>query len=268
VFLALAWLYLTRVADPVASIRAPAETRDERRAALHAIGPMSRGEWGVLIVFLFTVAGWTLREPIARLLPAAADLLTKRIDDAAVAIIAGVALFAIPSGDRERPRLLDWATASRLPWEVLLLFGGGLALAAGVQASGLDRLAADAMGAAVAWPSWALLLTVVVAAVFLSEITSNTAQASLFLPLLAGIAAASGTDPLALLVPCVIALSCAFMMPMGTPPNAIVFSSGRLTIRQMAWRGLGLNWLGIALVMLLAYSLVPRVLIGTPAASP
>lgn len=259
IFLTIAWWYLTRVACRFDQRELPGG--DELiRSELRALGPMNRGERAVMIVFFITIAGWMLREPIARFFPAAEEILTRRIDDAAVALFGGILLFIIPVDPRRGQFVMDWSTASRLPWEVLLLFGGGLSLAAGVQSSGLDDVIAASLAAAGQWPIFLMLLLLVTVSVFLSEVTSNTAQANLFLPILAGVAAATGNDPMRLLAACAIALSCAFMMPMGTPPNAIVFASGRLTIRRMASAGFGLNLIGIALVMLAAYTLIPWIL--------
>ncbi|MBL8746913.1 MAG: SLC13/DASS family transporter [Phycisphaerae bacterium] len=256
----VAWLYLTRFAYPIAE-RALPGGRDEIRAELASLGPMSRGERSVLIVFLVTVAGWMLREPVARLLPAAiGNWVSTSIDDTTVALVGGLVLFAIPVDLRSRTFVMDWSAVARLPWDILFLFGGGLSLAAGVQSSGLADLLGNALAATHSWPLVLTLLLLLTASVFLSEVTSNTAQANLFMPILAGLALAAGVAPLTIIAPCTIAFSCAFMLPMGTPPNAIVFGSGRVTIRQMARAGLGLNFLGIALILASAYTLIPWVL--------
>lgn len=254
-FLFVAWLYLTRIAF---SIRGAAITggRDSIRRDLAALGPMTRPERWVMIVFFLTVAGWMLREPFAAIVPAWKDWITGRIDDTTVALVGGILLFLIPADLKRREFIMDWKTATRLPWDVLLLFGGGLSLATAVQSSGLDDVLAGAFGATHDWPYWLVVLTLVTAAAFLSEITSNTAQANLFMPILAGVAAASGVEPISIIAPCTLAFSCAFMLPMGTPPNAIVFGSGRVTIPQMAKAGFALNLIAITLIMLAAHTLI------------
>ncbi len=264
VFLLVAWLYLTRFACPIREAALPGG-RDGIRRDLAALGPMSRGERSVLIVFLLTVAGWMLREPIARIVPDdIGKWITTAIDDTTVALVGGLLLFVIPVDLRRAKFVMDWDAVSKLPWDVLLLFGGGLSLAVGVQSSGLADVLAGALGATHAWPMVLTMLLLLTASVFLSEVTSNTAQANLFMPILAGVALATGIAPLEVIAPCTIALSCAFMMPMGTPPNAIVFGSGRVTIRQMARAGLGLNLLGIGLVLVAAYTLIPWAMPSIP----
>jgi sodium-dependent dicarboxylate transporter 2/3/5 len=258
VFLFIAWVYLTRVAHPIEERELPGG-RELIRRELALLGPMSGPERSVMVVFFITALGWMGREPIARLIPSTKDWLTGRIDDTTVALIGGLLLFVIPVDLKRGRFVMDWSVAARVPWEVLLLFGGGLSLAAGVQASGLADVLAGGLSLTHSWPAALVLLLLVVSAVFLSEVTSNTAQANLFMPILAGIALAAGAEPISILIPCTIALSCAFMMPMGTPPNAIVFGSGRVTIRQMARAGFGLNLIGVALIMIAAYALVPFV---------
>lgn len=257
IFLAAAWVYLTRIACPVRGTSLPGGSEVIRRD-LAALGPMSRGERAVLTVFLLTVAGWMFREPVARLLTEAwGTWLSAAVDDTTVALIGGLVLFAIPINLRKRQFVMDWQGVSKLPWDVLLLFGGGLSLAAGVQSSGLANLFAEALSSTNHWPALLTMALLLTAAVFLSEVTSNTAQANLFMPILAGVAAATGLPLMPLLISCTIALSCAFMMPMGTPPNAIVFGSGRVTIRQMARAGLGLNVIAIVLSLIAFYTLIP-----------
>jgi sodium-dependent dicarboxylate transporter 2/3/5 len=154
---------------------------------------------------------------------------------------------------------MDWKTASRMPWDVLLLFGGGLSLAAGLQASGLDKIIGGLFAGMHGVHPVVFLLLIVGVCVFMSEVTSNTAQANVMLPIIAVVAGTLGVNPLLLLIPATMALSCAFMMPMGTPPNALVFSSGMVTIRQMARAGFALNLLTIALCVAMAYTVVPWV---------
>jgi sodium-dependent dicarboxylate transporter 2/3/5 len=257
----VAWLYLTRVAHPIEERELPGG-RELIRRDLAALGPMSGPERSVMVVFFLTVLGWMGREPMARLIPSTKEWLTGRIDDTTVALIGGLLLFVIPADLKRGRFVMDWSVAARVPWEVLLLFGGGLSLAAGVQTSGLADVIAGGLGITDSMPTALTLLLLLTLAVFLSEVTSNTAQANLFMPILAGIALASGIEPLSILWPCTLAFSCAFMMPMGTPPNAIVFGTGRVTMRQMARAGLGLNLAGIVLIVIAAYALVPWAISG------
>jgi solute carrier family 13 (sodium-dependent dicarboxylate transporter), member 2/3/5 len=151
---------------------------------------------------------------------------------------------------------MDWQSAEKLPWGVLLLFGGGLALAEAVTATGLAQWIGAAMAALDQLPLLMLIIALTAVVIFLTELTSNTATAAAFLPLIASLAVALGEDPFLLLVPAAIAASCAFMLPVATPPNAIVYGSGFVTIPQMARGGAWLNVLFIGLITALAYSLV------------
>ena len=266
VFTGVMWAFLVFVACPVRVGAIPGGQgmiRDE----LEKLGPTTFAQRGVMACFGLTVAGWVLREPALLLLEAldvdgAAAFIKGGLDDAAVSMIGGLLLFLMPAfraGGR-RDKLMNWATAKKLPWDILLLFGGGLCLAAGIQASGLDTTLGAKLSAIGGMPAWAVVLIAASISVFVSEFTSNVAQANVFYPILAGVAGGAGIDPMLLLFPCCIALSCAFMMPMGTPPNAIAFATGRVSIRQMAITGIGLNLLGIVLVVAFTLLVMTRVL--------
>ena len=178
------------------------------------------------------------------------------VSDAGIAIIAGVLLFLIPAGARRGVRLLDWDTAVALPWGVLLLFGGGLALSSQFTKSGLTKW----IGAHVA--SWTGLATVVLiiaftaGIVFLTELTSNTATAATFLPIAGGVAVGLDAHPILLTVPVALAATCAFMLPVATPPNAIAYGSGYVTAGQMIRGGLWLNVVAIVLIPLVTLTLL------------
>ena len=177
------------------------------------------------------------------------------LDDTAIAIAAGLALFLLP-GDGAGRMVLDWSDAEDgLPWGVLLLFGGGLSLAAAVAATGLDSWFGEQVSGLGALPVILILMSVVGLVIFLTEVTSNTATAATFIPVLGGIAAGIGVDAMSLLIPAAFAATCAFMLPVGTPPNAIVFGSGAVTIGQMARGGVVLNVVGILLITAFAYLL-------------
>ncbi len=264
-----AWLALTKLILPIRLPEIPGEhslIRDEIRK----LGPMSRGEWSVLGAFSLTVAGWVLREPLKLLfnavgaeggaLRAAAAVLDKQIDDTTVAILGAVLLFMIPVNLKRGEFAMDWRTAAKMPWGVLLLFGGGLSLAAGVQASGLDVAMGERLKGLHELHPVVFLLIVAAVSTFGSEVMSNVAQTNIFMPILGVMAVGAGMDPLLLMFPATMALSCAFMMPMGTAPNALAFGTGRVTIRQMAWAGLWLNLISIALVTLHARTIVPWII--------
>jgi sodium-dependent dicarboxylate transporter 2/3/5 len=176
------------------------------------------------------------------------------VSDTGIAMTAALALFLVPVGDGRRA--LDWATAERMPWGVLILFGGGLSLAAAIQGSGLALWLGEAMGGLRALPVFVVILLVTTLITFLTEFTSNTATAAAFLPLASSLAVGIGVDPLLLVVPAALAASSGFMLPVGTPPNAIVFASGRLTIGQMARAGFALDLLMVVLITLVGYFVV------------
>lgn len=255
VFLVLAWLVLTKLAFR-SGLREIPGGKQVIQEEIQKLGKMSRGEWTVLVVFVTTALLWVFRQPLTGW-TALTDVLpfVANLNDAVIAIAAAVALFLIPVKAREGVSALDWQQAQKLPWGVLLLFGGGLALAAAVQASGLDEYVGNQVGAVGTLP--AILLVVVTAGVvlLLTEVTSNTATAAAFLPVLGGVALGLDLFPLVLLVPAALAATCAFMLPVATPPNAIVFGSGYVTIGQMIRAGVVLNVIGIVLITAAVYFL-------------
>ncbi len=251
VFLLLAWLLLTRVIYPT-KLSAVVGGKDVLRNELAKLGPMSRGEWVVLGVFVSAAVLWISREPLSgsetvtSLLPFVANL-----DDSIIAIGAALALFLIPA-TRERgttTMTLDWRTAqSGIPWGVLLLFGGGLSLAKAVQQTGLSEYIGTQVSGFGVLPVVLMIGAVCLVILMLTELTSNTATAATFLPVLGGVALGLGIDPMLLLVPAAFAATCSFMLPVGTPPNAIVFGSGHVTMGQMIRAGVWLNLLGVVLI--------------------
>ncbi len=259
-FLAIAWFVMTRWVYPVRLPPIPGG-KELIRNELARLGPTSRGEWSVLIVFTLTACAWVLREPLLRIEWVAANApVLARIDDSVIAIAAAVALFATPVDAKRGVFALSWRTAVRLPWGVLLLFGGGLSLAGAMQDSGLDAWIGTRLGGLGALPVPLLVLIVTASIVFLSEIASNTAIAAAFLPILAAVAVSVGMDAMLLLVPAAVAASYAFMLPVGTPPNAIVFGSGHVTLAQMMRAGIWLNLIAIGLIVLATLTLAPLVL--------
>ena len=159
--------------------------------------------------------------------------------------------------------VIDWATAVKLPWGVLILFGGGLALAAATEANGVAQYIGSLARGFSGWPVLAVIVTVIALMVFMSELTSNTAQVATMLPILAALAPVLGVPPALLLLPTTIAASCAFMMPVGTPPNAIVFGTGLVRMPQMMKAGLWLNLSGILLITGITWFIIAPLLLGS-----
>jgi sodium-dependent dicarboxylate transporter 2/3/5 len=252
VFLPATWLVLTHFVFPVRMASLPGG-RDLIRRELQRQGSVSRAEWAVLTVFLLTAAAWITRPLLVKLQLQSGVRPLTGLTDAGIAIGAAVVLFALPVHPKRGEFLLSWRQAAKLPWGILILFGGGLSLASAIKATGVADFIAHGVSGLHGLSVPILVLSVTVLIVFLTELTSNTATMATFLPILAAVAVGLGVSPLLLVVPATIAASCAFMMPVATPPNAIVFSSGELTIPQMCKAGLWLNIIGIVLVMLLLY---------------
>jgi sodium-dependent dicarboxylate transporter 2/3/5 len=248
--LPLAWLLLTRVFFPVGAERI-AGGREAIAAQSRALGRVSRAEWTVGIVATLTAAAWIAQPLLARVVPG--------LSDAGIAVAAALVLFLVPIGGRgERP--LGWDATGRVPWDVLVLFGGGLSLANGIQQTGLAVGIGKSAAAAGAMPIVLVILVVTTLIVFLTELTSNTAVAAALLPVVTSLAVAIGGDPMLLAVPTVLAASCGFMMPVGTPPNAMVYGTGRITMPEMLRAGLATNLLFIALITFTTLVLVPAAL--------
>jgi sodium-dependent dicarboxylate transporter 2/3/5 len=178
------------------------------------------------------------------------------LTDPGIAICAALALFVIPVGRKPWVSTMDWETANQLPWGLLVLFGGGLSLAAAIRTNGLGEYLGHSIGSLAGVPGVMLILGVVALMIFLTEITSNTATAAALIPILAGLAPGLGIEPLLLIVPAAIAASCAFMLPVATPPNAVVFGSGLVPLPQMTRAGIWLNLIGIVVITGLCYALV------------
>ena len=244
VLMALTWWWLTRGGFKLEGNDSTHLIRQE----LEALGPMSRGEKLVTVVFLSAALAWIFR-------PLLADYISG-LNDTSIAIAAALAMFMIPVDHKQRVFLMDWQSASKLPWGVLLLFGGGLALAGAISNSGLATWIASNMDWLGGLPSIMMIAVVVMVILLLTEVTSNTATAATFLPLLGALAIAQGVPPQLLAVPAAIAASCAFMMPVATPPNAIVFGTGHMKIQSMMKAGMALNVFSIVLSTLFAYGLV------------
>ena len=250
VMLPLAWLLLTRVTCPVARRPIPGAD-DVIKAEIEALGAMSIEEKRVLAVFVLTAMCWVFRPLISMVFPGIG------LTDSGIALIGALSLFVIPANQGGGATLMTWPRAVTLPWGVLLLFGGGLSLAGAISQSGLADTIGSSLAGLEGFPVVVLVAAVTTLVVFLTEITSNMATTAVFLPIVATVAAAMGVAPLELIVPVALAASCAFMMPVATPPNAIVFASEKLTVAQMAKAGFLLN-----LIAIVAIVSIVRLLLG------
>lgn len=215
-------------------------------------GPWRAEELRTLGVFLATALLWvTRREPFGGW----SELLgLQSANDASVALLAVVAMFLIPNGKGQK--LLDWDSASGIPWGVLILFGGGVAIAAGFAESGLSSLVGEALTGLSELPVFLVIILMCLAVSFLTEITSNTATTALLMPILAAGSIAAGIDPKLLMVPAAISASFAFMLPVATGPNAIVYGSGVFTVEEMAREGFVLNLAGALVISLVLFTLL------------
>jgi sodium-dependent dicarboxylate transporter 2/3/5 len=227
------------------------------RRELAALGPMSRPERVTLGVFLGASALWITR-PLLSGLQLGGIAPFAGLSDAGIAMLAALALF-VTRADRDR-FVLDWETAVKLPWGILVLFGGGLSLAAAIQSNGVGGFLGEQVAGLAGAPSLVIVVCVVAGVVFLTELTSNTATAATLIPILAALAPGLSVEPLLLAVPAALAASCAFMLPVATPPNAVIFGSGHVTIADMSRAGLRLNLVAIALIPLITYVFALRLL--------
>ena len=255
VFLPLIWLWVTRKLE-----------RDER-LELPRVGEMSQAEILTLAVFFLTAFLWIFRQaPFGGwthwmgLTPADTSPF---VGDSTVALFAVVLLFVLPNGKSPGSvenfvdtRLMDWETAARAPWGILLLFGGGLAIATAFQESGLSEFIGGRLGFVTTLPSWALIATVCLTVSLLTELTSSTATTALLLPVLGSMAIKSDLPPEFLMAPATISASCAFMLPVATAPNTIIYSAGGIEVGKMARDGIVLNLLGVLIVSTVCYWLL------------
>lgn len=251
IFIIIAWVYLVKVAYPLKLKQLPGGQAVMRKEK-EKLGRASYEEKVVFVIFVLAAFAWITRTfLLVQFLPS--------LTDAMVGLTAALLLFIIPAKTRKGDHLLDWNTAVKLPWGILLLFGGGLAIAAGFTGSGLSEWVGSQLTALQGIPVLVVILIVAAFVIFLTEITSNTATASMMYPIMASLAVALGIHPFALMIAAGLAASCAFMLPVATPPNAVVFGSGYLRIPDMAKAGFALNIIGIFLVGLSIYYYLPLV---------
>jgi sodium-dependent dicarboxylate transporter 2/3/5 len=298
VYLAVTWFVLTRgLAQATSADRA---LEDDLKLQLRSLGPATSAEFRMMLVFGLTGLLWITRTKLVigsvTLLPgwldgfrAFSQMLTGStaalkgdiISDATVSMTMAVLLFFLPSGTRDRTGrsipLMDWPTANRLPWDMILLFGGGFALADGFRTTELSAWLGSALQAHLHGQSpWVVVAVLCTLMIFLTELTSNVATVNTVMPTLLAMAAPLGMDARLIFIPVTLAASCGFMLPIGTPPNAIVFSTGRISSRQMAGYGLILNLVGTPILTLGTFLIIGPLLIDgdsqrnieTPAAAP
>lgn len=239
VFLVLTWFLLTKVLYKPEISEIPGG-RELMTAELKKLGPMSQGEIRVAVVFALAALAWVF---VPLIWPS-----NTPISDAGIAMVVGLVLFTLPAGANKGVRLLNWASAEKLPWGVLLLFGGGLALSGQFTSSGLTEWIGNVTQGVGGLPTVLVVIILTAGIIFLTELTSNTATAATFLPVAGGVAMGIGVDPMLLAIPVALAATCAFMLPVATPPNAIVYGSGYVTIGQMVKAGFWLNIIGIFLI--------------------
>lgn len=271
VFLGMAWVILTRVLFPLPSA-SPFSGRDYIRGEYRALGPVTREEAAVAGVFTLTALLWIFRKDIVLgdwlTLPGWSGLIPHgdNLDDGTIAMLAALALFMLPvRPERGGGAIMDWATAKRLPWEILILFGGGFALARGLTTSGLSDWIGSRFEFLAGAPPWIMIGGISSSIVFLSELASNTAATQMVLPILASLARSLEVHPLLFMVPATISASCGFMLPVATPPNAIVYGSGCVPLAKMLRAGFVLNLVGIALAVFFALTIahpVFRIAVG------
>jgi sodium-dependent dicarboxylate transporter 2/3/5 len=260
IFLPVVWFYLTHIAVPP-KIRKIPGGKEVIEHDLKELGKMNTGEKLTLFVFVFVAFSWVFRRDIDLgfwLIPGWSGLLgiSEHVHDSTVAIFGAILLFLLPVDFKKRIFVLNWEWALRIPWGIILLFGGGFALAAGFQTSGLAQWIGERLSFLCGVPTIIMILCICLLLTFLTEVTSNTATTTMMMPVLGALAVATCIHPFLLMIPAAMSASCAFMLPVATPPNAIVFGSGYLRIPDMARVGFFLNIIGAIIITLLVYFLV------------
>jgi sodium-dependent dicarboxylate transporter 2/3/5 len=248
VMLFSAWVILTKIIFPT-SFEASLETKEKLSNMLLELGPLTKDEIKISFIFGFAVIAWITSRLVR-------ETFGIGIEDAGVAIIVSIILFMVPSSNKKND-LMQWNKTTQLPWGLLILFGGGLSLAAQVSGTGLGIWIGQGLTILKTVHPLVLIFAIATLIIFLTEMTSNVATTSTFLPVIGALAIAIGVIPVALTIPVCLAASCAFMLPVATPPNAIVYGSGKFTIATMMKAGFALNIVGIFVVSLFSYYLAP-----------
>ena len=251
VMLISAWIILTKYVFPISFITSN-DTKKHLHRMLDDLGPLSKDELKISVIFGLTALAWIFRKGLDNF-----ELLSG-LTDAGIAIISAILLFMIPSSNN-KDDLLNWDSSNKLPWGLLILFGGGLSIASQINSTGLGVWIGEGLSILGTVPPIMLIFFVAALIIFLTEITSNVATTSTFLPVFGAVAIGLGILPVSLSVPVCLAASCAFMLPVATPPNAIVYGSGKFTIATMMKAGFLLNIIGIFVVTMFAYFIAPQV---------
>jgi sodium-dependent dicarboxylate transporter 2/3/5 len=261
VMIPLAWLLLVKVMHPPGKLSGDAACIIQSERA--KLGPMSKGEKVTATVFALTALAWVMREEknLGAFVIPGIETWMPQVRDSTIAMTAALVLFLWPTDWRKGEFALDWKTARKIEWGVLVLFGGGLSLAAAMDQSGVAAWIGGVVAQLGNVPEWVAVLAVATLLIFLTELTSNVAVTAMAMPVMAGTAAALGMDPMLLMTTAAVGASMAFMLPVATPPNAIVFGSGYLTVPQMARVGFFLNLVAIVVVTILAETLIPLFLL-------
>lgn len=258
VFLPILWWVLCRRIYPVATRRIPGA--DKLLAELNTqLGKMRRAEKLTLVIFVMTAGAWITR-PLLNSIHFGGVAPLSGLTDSGIAVIAALLLFVTPLDLSKGKFLIDWETAVKLPWGLLILFGGGLSLAAALDNTGFSEFLGSRALIFSQLPTFVIVMVITAMMIFLTEMTSNTATTATLIPVLYAVAVGLDVDPYLLIIPAGIAASCAFMLPVATPPNAIVFGSGLVTIPQMSRAGIRLNVIGIVVLTVLTYAWIIPVL--------
>jgi sodium-dependent dicarboxylate transporter 2/3/5 len=249
--LAISWVYLTKVAFKFKQNEFN-KGKEEINRQLEELGSISYEEKIVLSVFVLTGLAWILRTYLL-------NKFIPNLDDSIIALISGISLFLFQANNQEgkKEKIMNWEDAVKLPWGILLLFGGGLAIAQGFQSSGLANWIAENLTQLNDFSLFIILLVLITAVNFLTEITSNLATTAMLLPILAPTAVTLGVHPYILMVGATLAASCAFMLPVATPPNAVVFGSNYLKISDMVRVGILMNIISIIIIFMMVYFVLP-----------
>lgn len=259
ILLPLTWITLTKFLFTISN-NYNAEAHNTVKKHLAELGPMAKPQLRVFVLFGLIASMWAFKRPLTELQIGPFTPLSE-LTDHITAIIAVILCFILPAGQKENPKrkLLDWSVAERIPWGVLLLFGGGMSLAYAITSSGLSAYLGDTLSVLADYHIFIVICIVTALVLGLTEVTSNIATASAIMPVVGAMAIETGIPVAIIAVPVALAAGCAFMLPMATGPNAVVFATGEMRISQMAMVGLRLNMIAIVIISLLSYLLTPFV---------
>ena len=257
-FLLIAWFWLTSVTHR----QIPKEISGSRDVIVHDLndlGPLKMGEKWTLLIFISVALAWVFRTPkeIGSLVIPGITTYIPGVTDATIAICGALILFMLPVDAEQGIYTLDWESAKGIPWGILILFGGGICLSEGIIASGLAELIANSFTLLAVLPLFVIILLLSLFITFLNEVVSNTAMASIMVPLMAITSISMGINPMMLMVPAALASSLGFMLPVGTPPNAIAYGTGYISTKEMARAGFALNIIGCVMITIFMTFIIP-----------